>query len=104
MSPVYLSRTVHDTHFCMFNTLHKLCNIPLHMHAKSEADSGIFDRDRFKIPDVYRDTYVTRATVILNLTSMRAKPTRICMSYYSHFDDFSNNPEGNPTIARKVTS
>ena len=57
-----------------------------------------------KIPDVYRDTYVTRATVILNLTSMRAKPTRICMSYYSHFDDFSNNPEGNPTIARKVAS
>ena len=57
-----------------------------------------------KILDVYRDTYVTRATVTLNLTSMRAKPTRICMSYYSHFDDFSNNPEGNPTIARKVTS
>ena len=57
-----------------------------------------------KISDVYRDTYVTRATVTLNLTSMRAKPTRICMSYYSHFDDFSNNPEGNPTIARKVTS
>ena len=57
-----------------------------------------------KIPDVYRYTYVTRATVTLNLTSMRAKPTRICMSYYSHFDDFSNNPEGNPTIARQVAS
>lgn len=104
MSPVCLSRTVHDTHFCMLNTLHKLCNIPVHMHAKSEADSDIFDRDRFKIPDVHRDTYVTRVTATLNLAPTRAKPTRICMSYYSHFDDFSNNPEGNPTIARKVAS